>query len=317
MIVSASRRTDIPRFYADWFFNRLREGCALVRNPFRTHQVGRVPLTRDAVDGFVFWTKDPRPMLKKLDRLSGYPYYFQYTLNAYELNVEPSLAGLEERISAFRSLSSRIGPGRVIWRYDPILFGPGVGPDEHRRRFEALAEKLRGYTDRCTISFLDVYPKNAARLKESGLRAPDGEERRALAAYIAQAAAANGIRVSACCEDGSFSDCGIGRAKCVDSSIFEAMTGFSLRIPKDKSQREGCGCAASVDIGAYGTCPGGCRYCYATRSAQAAEKSFRGHDPKSPLLCSALGQDDAVSQRKAESLRSGQIRFEEPEGKKT
>lgn len=314
MIISASRRTDIPRFYADWFWRRLKDGYALVRNPFRPRQVSRIPLTRDAVDGFVFWTKNPRPMLENLDRLSGYPYYFQFTLNAYAANVEPSSAGLKEKISAFRSLADKIGPGRVIWRYDPILIGPGVGPDEHRQRFEALAESLRGYTNRCTISFLDIYPKNAARLKESGLRPPEAQETQVLAAFIAQTAAANGMQVCTCCEDGDFSDFGIGHSKCVDRSIFETMTGFSLSAPKDKGQRAGCGCDASVDIGAYGTCPGGCRYCYATRSTQAAENSFRSYDPESPLLCSALSQDDVVTQRKTESSRSGQIRFEEPKG---
>lgn len=121
MILSVSRRTDIPAFYSDWFFNRLDEGCVLVRNPMNIHQVSRIKLSPDVVDCIVFWSKNPRPILSQLAKLEKYPYYFHYTINAYGTDLEASLPPLSERVQTFRSLAEMIGPDRIIWRYDPII----------------------------------------------------------------------------------------------------------------------------------------------------------------------------------------------------
>ena len=91
MILSVSRRTDIPAFYSEWFFNRLQEGYAYVRNPMNPHQVSHVSLSKDVVDGFVFWTKNPAPMLQYMDALQDYTYYFQFTLTSYDRDVEKNL----------------------------------------------------------------------------------------------------------------------------------------------------------------------------------------------------------------------------------
>ena len=121
MIISASRRTDIPTYYSEWFFNRIKEGYALVRNPMNAHQISKISLNPDVVDGIVFWTKNPTPMLDKLDRLKDYTYYFQFTLNAYGQDVEASIPSKNNVvIPAFQKLSDMIGPEKVIWRYDPI-----------------------------------------------------------------------------------------------------------------------------------------------------------------------------------------------------
>ena len=121
MIISASRRTDIPSFYSTWFFNRVREKHVLVPNPFNPKQISRVRLTPDVVDCIVFWTKNPTPMLDKLNHLKDFKYYFQFTLNAYGKEIETNLPSFEQRIDTFKRLSDLIGKERVIWRYDPIL----------------------------------------------------------------------------------------------------------------------------------------------------------------------------------------------------
>lgn len=176
MIISASRRTDLPTYYSDWFLHRLREGYVCVRNPMNFHQVSQIPLTPDVVDGIVFWTKNPIPMLPKLDQLKDYPYYFQFTLNAYGPDVEahvPSKSALI--IPAFQALSRQIGAERVIWRYDPILLTPRYTVDYHVRYFEEIAKRLSGYTHKCVISFLDLYGSTKRGMSHLALL-PLGEE---------------------------------------------------------------------------------------------------------------------------------------------
>lgn len=149
MIISASRRTDIPAFYAPWFLNRLGEGHVLVPNPFNPRSVSRVSLRPDAVDCIVFWTKNPAPMLPRLGELNGFKYYFQFTLNPYGKDIERNLPSIEERIETFRKLSEMIGKERVVWRYDPILINETYDTRFHREAFARLARKLSNHTERC------------------------------------------------------------------------------------------------------------------------------------------------------------------------
>ena len=168
MIVSASRRTDIPAFYSDWFFRRLEEGYLYVKNPMNPRQVSKILLSQDTVDCFVFWTKDPGPMMERLsvlDRL-GYPYYFQFTLTPYGTDVEPGLPHKNELVRTFRELSCRLGPERVIWRYDPVLLSPSYTREYHFQWFSRLCGSLEGYTHTCVISFLDIYRKIKGRMEQ-------------------------------------------------------------------------------------------------------------------------------------------------------
>ena len=146
MIISASRRTDIPAFYWEWFQKRLQEQYVLVRNPLNLHQVSRISLRPEVVDGLVFWTKNPEPMLKQLSVLDAYAYYFQFTLNAYAADVEAALPPLAVRIEIFRQLAQKIGAERMIWRYDPILLSARYDLQYHAAVFEELAAQLADST---------------------------------------------------------------------------------------------------------------------------------------------------------------------------
>jgi hypothetical protein len=284
VIVSASRRTDIPAFYSEWFFKRLREGFALVRNPLNPLQIRRVALSPGELDGIVFWTKNPGPLLPALDRLEGCPYYFQFTLNAYEEDVEPGLPPKGEIIGTFKALSEKLGPHRLIWRYDPILINEKYTIPWHVGKFGETARALKGCAERVSISFIDLYAKTARNTRGLNIREAGRAEKNTIAGELARIAGENGFSISACAEDMDLSPYGIDRAKCVDEKLMERISGRPLNLKKDRSQRPACGCVTSVDIGAYNTCRHGCRYCYANHSDTAVLKNTQNHDPLSPLL---------------------------------
>ena len=302
MIISASRRTDLPAYYSKWFFRRLQEGYVLVRNPVNPRQVSRVSLSPEVVDGFVFWTKNPAPMIPWLDKLPDCPYYFQVTLTPYDEQIERYLPSKRKVIlPAMRQLARQIGPERVVWRYDPVFLTERYSVDFHKKAFAQIARLLRGNTVRCVISFLDWYPPMEKRLRPLAPRPLGGDEMRELAASFGQAAAENGMRVFTCAETADLSGFGVEHGCCIDRDLLERIGGRPLCAEKDRSQRAACGCVQSVDIGAYDTCPGGCLYCYADHGVGRTMRNLAGFDPSSPLLCSSLRPDDTVRERKMQS----------------
>ena len=302
MIISASRRTDLPAYYSKWFFRRLQEGYVLVRNPVNPRQVSRVSLSPEVVDGFVFWTKNPAPMIPWLDKLPDCPYYFQVTLTPYDEQIERYLPSKRKVIlPAVRQLARQIGPERVVWRYDPVFLTERYSVDFHKKAFAQIARLLRGNTVRCVISFLDWYPPMEKRLRPLAPRPLGGDEMRELAASFGQAAAENGMRIFTCAETADLSGFGVEHGCCIDRDLLERIGGRPLCAEKDRSQRAACGCVQSVDIGAYDTCPGGCLYCYADHGVGRTMRNLAGFDPLSPLLCSSLRPDDTVRERKMQS----------------
>ena len=316
MILSASRRTDLPGYYSEWFMNRIREGYALYRNPMNHAQVCRVDLTVDNIEGIVFWTKDPLPIMDKLEELSnrGYSYYFQFTLTPYGLpyglernqreliggtkpeeklifsgkEIEPNLRDKRDILHTFRQLSKQLGRDRVLWRYDPIILNETFTMEYHIRQFTSLCQQLAGYTNVCTISFVDLYSKVSKRLKGQVIRELTAEEMHLLASELVGIAKSYDIELRACCEAIDLSRDGITPAACIDQEILEHISGHSIIARKDKSQRVGCGCVQSVDIGAYNTCRNGCIYCYANHSDGSIIKNYEKHDPTSPMMLGNL-----------------------------
>ena len=308
MIISASRRTDIPACYPEWFFNRIKAGHVYVRNPVNARQVSRVPLGPEVVDGIVFWTKNPAPMLGRLRELGRYPFYFQFTLTSYQADVEANLPSKNRVIiPAFQKLADMIGPERVIWRYDPILLSEKYTIAYHVEYFDKIARRLKGYTKKCTISFIDYYRHTANNVKGLNLIDITRRDIEQLAQALSEIARGCGMAMDTCAEETDLSRFGVGHARCIDDKLMGKIGGFSLDIEKDKTQRPACGCAKSVDIGMYHTCKNGCRYCYANHSLKMVEKNVRRHDPASPLLAGHIEENDVVTARKASSNRRGQI----------
>ena len=279
MIISASRRTDIPALYADWFFHRLAAGEVLVSNPFNQRQGRRVSLLPADVDGFVFWSRYPAPMVDRLHLLGDIPFYFQVTLTPYGPDFEPGLPSEKQRMDAILRLADRLGPQKVVWRYDPIFLSSFWTPDRHEERFGALAHFLSGSVCQCTFSFLDRYRKIEGTLSRLGIEPWTEEAMRDLAGRMSRIAAETGLRLATCAEKIELEDLSIGHARCIDASFFGRQ-----ESRKDPNQRPACGCSPSTDIGRYDTCIHGCAYCYANAGQTAALRRHAAHDPASPNL---------------------------------
>lgn len=289
MIVSASRRTDIPAFHSEWFINRLRAGYAMVRNPVSRNVVHRVDLSRSNVDCIVFLTKNPMPMENRLGEVSrmGHMYLFQVTLTPYGRDIEPNVPFKADVNDCCVRIADRIGRDRMAWRYDPVAYRPGMSLEYHRRKFTMLCGEASKWTDRCIFSFLDPYGKLGS---DFPLRLPSRAEGMEFVRMAARVADDHGIVLSHCCGD-AFGIEGVSGRACLDRETFR-----SLNIPyelSDNPLRDGCRCVRSIDIGDYDTCLHDCTYCYANR-AHRGSRMARVYNPHSEMLYGTVSEDDVV-----------------------
>ncbi|MFT4168050.1 MAG: DUF1848 family protein [Dysgonomonas sp.] len=306
MIISASRRTDIPAFYSEWFFNRLQEGFVLVPNPRNPKQFSRISLKRDVVDCFVFWSKNPSAMIGRLDQLASYNYYFQFTLTPYQKDIEQHLPSVEKRIEIFQQLSDQIGKERIVWRYDPVFINPGYSLDYHINSFEKIASSLKGYTNTCIISFIDEYSHIRGSLAEHYIRSMENRDIHILSRAFSEIAQSNELVLQTCAEDIDLDVYSISHGACIDRKRIERILGCSLEIKKDKNQRSACNCIESIDIGTYDTCPHGCIYCYATTTHKKVLANMALHDKHSAKLSGLTTETDIIKEKKVVSLISSQ-----------
>lgn len=305
MILSASRRTDIPCYYSEWFINRIRAGYVLTRNPMNHAQISRIPLTPDIIDCIVFWTKDPLNIMPQLDELEalGYKYYFQFTLTPYDKTLEANLRPKHEIEDTFIELSNRIGKDHVVWRYDPIILNSMIDTSYHKEQFMRMCSKLSPYTDTVTISFVDMYSK----LKTKLIRPVKENEIAELSAFIGKIANDYGIRAVACCEKEDLTKHGIEQSSCIDRRRIEKIIGCSLNIKPDRNQRTGCGCFESIDIGMYNTCLNGCVYCYANDSFSTTLRRNESHNPANELLIGSITDGEKIIDKKVKSDKQAQM----------
>lgn len=289
MIVSASYKTDIPTFYGDWFINRLRAGYCKAVNPYN-QRIMRVSLSREDVNGFVFWTKNVGPFLKHLPEVQrlGFPFVVQHTINGYPRVLEQAVIDAEKSVEHVRRIADEYSPRVCVWRYDTIINSSVTPREYHLATFERLAKALAGATDEVVISFAHLYQKTlrnmnrAAAENEFTWSDPSDEWKRALVAELVAIAAPHRIRVNVCSQPQYICE-GSGEARCVDADRMQQVAGRSFKV-KLKGNRKECGCFEARDIGEYDTCPHGCVYCYAVRDRQMALDRFRQHDPASEFL---------------------------------
>ncbi len=308
MILSVSRRTDIPNYYSDWFLNRIREGYLYVVNPMNPLQVSRIDLSPRVIDCIVFWTKNPANMLDKLEELKDYKYYFQFTLTGYGKEVEPGVPDKKAKIiPTFIELSQKLGKERVIWRYDPIFLSEKYTQEYHLKAFETIAGKLDGYTERVIISFVDLYKKIQTNVTDLHMIPTTDEDMRYLAGTMVKIAEAHHMVVESCAEKIDLEDLGVKHGSCIDKALIERIIGCKISVDKDKNQRPECGCFASVEVGTYNTCLNGCKYCYANLKDHVVRENAALYDKNSPLLCAKIKPEAKITQRKMESCKEMQL----------
>ncbi len=289
MIVSASYRTDIPAFYGDWFERRLAAGACRVTNPYNGTAV-EVPLGRESVDGFVFWTRNAGPFLGVLDRLAarGTPFVVQYTLTAYPRALERSVRPVDRTVGLLWELARRYGPRALVWRYDPVMLTSLTPPAWHEQTFAALARRLAGATDEVVLSFAQIYAKTRANSDRAGRRFgfswwdPAPEEKAEILWGLGGIARREGLRPTLCAQPALLHP-PLEAARCIDARRLSDLAGAPVAA-KTRGNRPGCLCARAVDIGAYDSCPHGCVYCYAVRRPEVAKRRYRAHDPDAAFL---------------------------------
>ena len=290
MIISASYRSDIPAFHGDWFLAALAAGKVAVANPY-SQRPYLVDLRPDAVDGYVFWTRNARPFARALAAVAaqGKPFVVQYTILGYPRAIDTNVIDPRLAIENARAIAAAYGSRVVVWRYDPILLTPETEAGWHRANFARLADALAGITDEVVVSFAQLYAKSARNLAKAGItwRVPELAEQAGLIADLGAIAAERGIALSLCTQPDLAVASGAAAARCVDAARLADIAGRPVAAAT-KGNRPGCLCAQSRDIGAYDSCVHGCRYCYAVADHEAVQRRLRATRQPAPIESSAV-----------------------------
>ena len=306
MILNTGCRTDIPAYYSEWLYNRIKAGYVCTRNPYRLEQVLKYRLDPAVVDILCFCTKNPTPMLLRLAELNRFRQFWFVTLTPYGREIEPHVPDKRIMLESIRQLSAAVGPKAVGWRYDPIFITEKYSAAYHLQAFEKMASALQNRVGFCVISFLDLYEKTKRNFPAA--RAVTGQEQQYLAAQFAGIGAKYGIPIRTCCENATLAQCGVEVSGCMTKAVLEAATDCHLTVPKKKkSPRAQCSCLLGADIGMYNTCPHGCIYCYANDDRQTVERNVKRHDPDSPFLIGGFRKGDQIIEVRQESYIDRQM----------
>ena len=272
MIISVSRRTDIPAYFGNWFRDILKKGEVQVKNPFHPRQISTVSLKPQDVTAFVFWTRDSKPFIPVIEELikQKYRFYFLYTINPYQIPLEENLPSLKKQMVDFCNLAELIGKEKIIWRYDPIIISNNTGFEYHLIQFEKITNNLHNFTRKVKISFIDFYKKtikNLIPLEEQGwnfVKQPEQlQDFSTFLLNLYSVAKSYNLEMTSCSENIDLSFAGIKAGSCIDINLLNRLYNLNLKYKKDPNQRKECKCAISKDIGSYNTCKSGCLYCYA------------------------------------------------------
>ena len=305
MILNTGSRTDIPAYYSDWFYHRIKAGYVLTRNPYNPTAVSRYLLHPDVVDAIVFCSKNPAPMLDRLSMLNAFEMFWFVTITPYGKDIEPFVPPKEEVMETFIRLSEIAGKDRRSWRYDPVFISDTYPVDFHIRAFEEMAAKLAGHTRQVVVSFIDLYEKTKRNFP--GVHAVSPLDQEHLTAAFAGTAARYDLQIHLCCENSFLARPHVDAQGCLSRQVLEDALGTHLDIPKKKAPRATCSCLLGADIGAYNTCGHGCRYCYANYDEQTVRANMAAHDPASPLLIGHLTPEDVVKDADQRRWRDDQM----------
>jgi hypothetical protein len=279
-VISASRRTDLPRFHYPWLQACLARGEAVVANPRFPENTYRVDLSADKVHTIVLWSKDFANVLREPGYLADYNLYFHYTINNYSPRLEPGVPAYADSLRTLAGLLARYRPAQFTIRFDPVIISTGGEPDPTpgkpgRARLAAFARLCRDLAalglaaGRLTTSYVALYPHVARRLGAAdslGLTPLSGDTLRLFFQRLAETAGEHGLTLHACASPALAGVPGLTSGRCIDGPLLEELFGGRVSRAADSGQRQACGCSKSSDIGGYDQrCRFGCLYCYGSR----------------------------------------------------
>lgn len=294
MILFVSGRTDIPAFYSNWFINRVKAGFVDVRNPFNQKLVSRIYFSD--VDLIMFCSKNPLPMINKLDILKV-PVLFHVTITPYGKDVEPNIPDKRLIIEGVKKLSLVLGIDNVVVRYDPIFLSDKYNVDYHIKAFDKLCKNLNGYVNKIIVSFMDEYKNVRSNKNILKYRAFTREDYKKIGEAFSKSAHDNGMSVQTCFEDEDLTEYGFVKGECLSHELAYILTGKKFKSSNVRKEKK-CECVQMVDIGDYNSCMHMCKYCYANYDEKAVSNNFERHDDNSSLLIGSIQRDDVIKVRK-------------------
>lgn len=294
MIINTGGRTDTVQYFSNWLLNRFKDGYVYVRNPLFPEKVARYELSPSKVDCVVFCSKNYEPILERLNEITDkFNSYFFYTITAYGRDIEPNVPDIDKSIDTLYKLEKQVGKNRIVWRYDPVLLTKKYTIQQHFITFEHMAARLAGHVERCVFSFVEVYDKVQFNMPELILFTQEDMDE--LACGLGRVASKYGIILQSCATNSDYSAFGIKSGACVTLDALGTANEINFRSLKHNGMRRFCHCIQSHDIGAYDTCPNGCRYCYANKSFELAKKNAALVKDDSPILLGEVLKTDIVT----------------------
>lgn len=297
MIINTGGRTDTVQYYSEWLLKRFQEGFVYSRNPLFPAKVTRYELTPEKVDCVVFCSKNYEPILERLHEITGrFNTYFYYTITAYDKDIEPRVPSIDKSIETLLKLENIVGKNRIAWRYDPILLTDKYTIEYHLKTFENMTNRLSNHIDRCIFSFVEMYKKLSVNMPE--LKPIAENQKLILAKEMGKIASKYKILLQTCATNYDYTHFGIHKSGCMTLETLGRANGVKFKKLKHKGMREFCNCIETRDIGAYDTCPNGCKYCYANSTPKTAIENFKLHDKNSPILFGKISETDVIQQGK-------------------
>lgn len=293
MILNTGGRTDTVQYYSQWLLKRFNEGFVYSRNPMFPNKITKYILTPDKIDCVIFCSKNYAMILPRLHEITDkLNTYCHYTITAYDKDIEPNVPSIDDSIKTLLKLERIVGLKRIAWRYDPILLTKKYTIKRHIETFEYMAQKISGHIDRCIFSFVEMYKKLQTNMPEIILFTE--EQKNKIAKEIGYIAKKYNIHIQTCGTNDAYEKYGIHKSGCMTLDILSKANGIRFKNIKHKGMRKGCHCIEARDIGAYNTCPNGCKYCYANINHVETLKNYKLHDKNSPILIGKITKEDTI-----------------------
>lgn len=287
MILDVSYRTDIIAFYYKWFLNRINSGFLYQKNPLFNTTVYKINLNPSVIDIIVFCSKDYTNVVNDYNNWhnlieSKYRTYYYYTITPYGYEIE-NTGDYNYQLNVFKRLSKNVGLNKIAWRYDPIFISDKYTKEYHITTFEKMCNELKGYSNKCVISFIHLY--NKTKLNMPNIKDISIEEKQNMISILSNIAKQYNIEIHICGHGNTFEHIdNVFVDGCQNTKMFENIYNIEFMKNVKGNLRDGCNCIKGVSIGEYNTCLNNCKYCYATKNIDNAIENNKYHNIDSPFF---------------------------------